>query len=270
MMTTDSESPEEELIKYVVARKTIRGVSRDQVIAVINEIPLSIFMNGKEIVTLLCTGHHPGALAVGFLKSEGLLNEASRVVEISVDDEKGAVSITAEGVSAKAEDPSVKRTVTSGCGKGTMFYQAIDSLLTAKIRSSLTVTSEQVCQLMSQLSRRSSLYKETRGVHNVALATPESILLFRSDIGRHNAVDMICGECFLENIPLEDKLLLTTGRITSEILLKAARMRTPFVISRNVATFHSITVGQDIGITLIGDMRGDKFTVYAHPERVTP
>jgi FdhD protein len=151
-----------------------------------------------------------------------------------------------------------------------MFYQAIDSLLTATIKSPLTITPEQVCLVMSQLNQRSGLYKETRGVHNVALATPDSILLFRSDIGRHNAVDMICGECFLENIPLEDKLLLTTGRITSEILLKAARMKTPFIISRNVATYHSITLGQAMGITLIGDMRGDKFTVYTHPERVMP
>jgi len=268
MGNTDKEQLAGELIKYVVARKTIRGVSHDQVIAVINEIPLSIFMNGKEIVTLLCTGHHLGALALGFLKSEGLLNDRSNLLDITVDEEKGAVHITVDDVSVMEENASIKRAITSVCGKGTMFYQAIDSLLTTKIKFPLTITSEQVCLVMSQLNQRSSLYKETRGVHNVALATPDSILLFRSDIGRHNAVDMICGECFLENIPLEDKLLLTTGRITSEILLKAARMKTPFIISRNVATYHSITLGQAMGITLIGDMRGDKFTVYTHPERV--
>jgi len=268
MQPSDNHQLTEDVIKYVVARKTIREESVDRVIAVINEIPLTLFVNGKEIVTLLCSGEHPGALAVGFLRSEGLIDNRESIVDISLDEVKGAVSVTLNKDPLLEKSSLVKRTITSGCGKGTMFYHAIDSLLNAKIESSLTVTSDQIFLLMSQLNRESTLYKYTRGVHNVALATPHSILFSRSDIGRHNAVDMIGGECFLKNIPLDDKLLLTTGRITSEVLLKTARMRTPFLISRNVATYHSITLGQRLGITLIGDVRGNKFAVYTHPERV--
>ena len=149
-----------------------------------------------------------------------------------------------------------------------MFYQAIDSLLAKKIESPLVITADQVFLLMSQLNQQSTLYKQTRGVHNAALATPDEILLFRADIGRHNAVDMIYGKCFLENIPLEDKIFLTTGRITSEVLLKTAKMRIPILVSRNVATHHTLTLAQNIGMTVIGDVRGKKFVVYTHPEKV--
>ena len=257
-----------DLIEYVAARKITRGKSFDRVIAVINEMPLTLFVNGEEIVTLLCSGAHPVPLAVGFLRSEGLLENRESIIDISLNKERDTVSITLNKDTLLEKDSLAKRTITSGCGKGTMFYQAIGSLLNATIESPLSVTSDQVFTLMSQFNRESTLYRSTRGVHNAALATPGSILFFRSDIGRHNAVDMICGECFLKNIPMDDKLLLTTGRITSEILLKAARMRTPFLISRNVATYHSIILGQRLGITLIGDVRGTKFFSYTHLERV--
>ena len=268
MQHNDNKQLSENVIKYVVVRKASQGKSADRVIAVINEIPLTLFVNGKEMVTLLCSGEHPEALAVGFLRSEGLLDNRESIVDISLNEEREAVFITLNEDPLPEKSSFTKRTITSGCGKGTMFYHAIDSLLNAKIESSLTVTSDQIFLLMSQFSRESTLYKYTRGVHNAALATPHSILFSRSDIGRHNAVDMIGGECLLKNIPLDDRLLLTTGRITSEVLLKTARMRMPFLISRNVATYHSITLGERLGITLIGDVRGNKFAVYTHPERV--
>lgn len=263
------EFPDENLFKGVEIRKRIQGKWINQVVSVVQEIPFTIFLNRKEIVTLLCTGTHLEALAIGFLKSEGLIDKREDIQDITLDEESGLVSIKVDRSSGLQENLFMKRiTITSGCGKGTMFYHAIDSLLTHKIESSLKITADQIFLLMSELTQQSTLYKNTRGVHNVALATTEEILLFRADIGRHNAVDMIYGKCFLENIPLEDKILLTTGRITSEVLLKVAKMRIPFLISRHVATHHAFTLARDIGITVIGDVRGGKFIVYTHSERV--
>jgi len=268
MKTRDKDLPTENLLENVEVRKMIQGKWIKQTIAVVQEIPLTIFLNDREIVTLLCTGAHLEALAVGFLKSEGLINEQKNIRDITLDEEKGVVSIQVDRDLELEDKLFMKRTITSGCGKGTMFYHAIDSLLTHKIESSLRITPDQIFFLMGQLTQRSTLYKLSRGVHNAALATPEGILLFRADIGRHNAVDMICGKCFLENIPLEDKILLTTGRITSEILLKTAKMRIPFLVSRNVATHHALNLARDLGITVSGDVRGNKLVVYTHIERI--
>jgi len=245
-----------------------KGEWTDQTISVVQEMPLTIFLNDKEIVTLLCTGSHLEALTVGFLKFEGFIDKRENIKDIDVDEKKGLIFVQIDTDPVMEKKLLFKRVITSGCGKGTIFYHAIDSLLTKKIESSLVINAEQIFFLMSNVNKNSSLYKKSRGVHNTALATPNEILLFRTDIGRHNAVDMIYGKCFLDGIPLEDKVLLTTGRITSEVLLKTGKMRVPFLISRNVATQHAITLAQDIGITVVGDVRGNKFIVYTHPERV--
>jgi FdhD protein len=268
MQPNDNEQLNEETIKYAVAKKITPEKSVEQTVAVVNEVPLTIFVNQKEIVTLLYSGENPVALAVGFIRSEGLINNREDIIDISLNKSEEEIFLTLNKDPFLEKEAFKRQTITSGCGKGTMFYYAIDSLLNTKIESSLIITSDQVFSLMSQFNRESILYKYTRGVHNAALATPSRILFSRADIGRHNAVDMIGGECLLNDIPLSDKLLLTTGRITSELLLKAARMGIPFIISRNVATYHSITLAQKLGITLIGDVRGNKFFVYTYPGRV--
>ncbi len=267
MRTIDSDRAQEEILKYVVVRKMSKQTWTDQVVPVIHEMPITVFLNGKEIVTLLCTGFHLKALAVGFLHSEGMIHLRDDIQEITVDEKKGQVHVTAKKEAVIEEKLPRKRTVASGCGQGIVFYPA-DALIDHKVESSLTLNSDQVFFLMSQLTQQSELYRKTRGVHNSALASHEGIIFFHSDIGRHNAVDMICGSSFLENISLEDKILLTTGRITSEILLKVAKIRIPLLISRNVATYHAISLAQSIGITIVGDVRGTKFVVYTHPERV--
>jgi len=268
MKPNDKDQSIENLLENVSVRKMIQGNWTSQIISVVREIPVTIFLNGREIVTLLCTGAHLESLAVGFLKSEGVIDKRKDIRDITLDQERGLVSITVDKDLEMEEKLFMKRTITSGCGKGIIFYHAVDSFLTRKIKSSRIITADQIFLLMSQLNQQSTLYKKTRGVHNAALATPEKILLFRADIGRHNAVDMIYGKCFMENISLEDKILLTTGRITSEILLKAAKMRIPFLVSRNVATHHALTLAREIGMTVIGDVRGKKFFVYTHPERI--
>jgi FdhD protein len=244
-----------------------KGTWADQVVSVVNEVAVTIFLNGKEIVTLLCTGIHLKTLAIGFLHSEGLIRSRNDIQDIAVDEKNGQVRVTRKEEPASEERLPRKQAVASGCGRGIVFYPT-DALMDRKVESSLTLNSDQIFSLMSQLTGQSELYRKTRGVHNAVLATQEKTLFFRADIGRHNAVDMICGSCFLEGISLEDKILVTTGRISSEILLKVAEIRIPILISRNVATYHAIALAQSIGITLVGDVRGTKFVVYSHPERI--
>jgi FdhD protein len=161
-----------------------------------------------------------------------------------------------------------KRTVTSGCGKGATFYHILDSVSAKPVASDVVITVEKIRSLMAELNRMSDLYRETGGVHNSALADTERILVFRDDIGRHNAVDKIRGVCFLDDIPLQDKILVTTGRISSEIVIKAAKMEVPVVISRSAPTSLALDLAERIGLTLVGYVRGDRMTVYTGKERI--
>jgi FdhD protein len=162
----------------------------------------------------------------------------------------------------------MKRTITSGCGKGSVFYYALDALMSRPSESTLRITPAQVWERVEELSRLSETYRRTHGVHNTALAAPEEVLLFRDDIGRHNAVDMIVGHAFLHNLSLDDKMLITTGRLTSEILIKAAKVGIPVLASRNTATTLAIELAKSLNITLIGYARAGKFTVYSGEERI--
>jgi len=236
--------------------------------SIVREVPLTVTVNGKELITLLTTGDANRELAVGFLLSEGFLNNKDDLKSIRVDDEAGSVEIELAGDLDLTEKLWGKRTVTSGCGKGATFYRVLDSIQAKKVSSDLTVMPEQVYALMRELNRLSDLYRETGGVHNSALADTERILIFRDDIGRHNAVDKIGGACFLEGIPLEDKLLITTGRMSSEIVVKVAKMGVPILISRSAPTSLALDLADRIGLTLIGYVRVEKMTVYTGKERI--
>ncbi|MBA4392466.1 MAG: formate dehydrogenase family accessory protein FdhD [Desulfobacca sp.] len=232
------------------------------------EVPVTIYLNEHEIVTLLCLGDHLKSLAVGFLKSEGLIGDRNSLRPIWVDEANRLVRVTVDEETELNEKLFMRRTVTSGCGKGITFYNALDAMINDKIISPLSISIDQVFHLMRGLAEASELYKMTGGVHNSALATVEDLVLFRTDIGRHNAVDKIYGESFLNNIPLEDKILLTSGRITSEILIKTGRMGIPILISRSGATTMAVSLANQIGVTLIGYVRGKKLVVYTGRERV--
>jgi FdhD protein len=232
------------------------------------EVPVTIYLNDHEIVTLLCLGDHLKSLAVGFLKSEGLITDQAGLKSILVDEDKRLVRVTLEEDTELNEKLFLRRTVTSGCGKGITFYNALDALINERIETNLSITIDQVFHLMHRLTEASDLYRTTGAVHNSALATVEDLVFFRTDIGRHNAVDKIYGECFLNAIPLADKVLLTTGRITSEILIKTRRMGIPILISRSGATSLAVSLGLQFGVTLIGYVRAKKMTIYTGRERI--
>ena len=236
--------------------------------SLISENPVTLYLNGREVVTLLCAGHHLDELAAGFFYAEGFLRNSADLEAIRVDASSGRVEVRTRSEPALASQLWSKRTVTSGCGKGSAFYHALDALLSKPCASALRVTPLQVVERMEELNRLSETYRLTHGVHNTALATPDELLLFRDDIGRHNAADMVVGHVFLEGIPLDDKLLITTGRLTSEILIKAARVGVPILASRNAATGLAVELAKRLNITLIGYARAGKFTLYAGEDRI--
>ncbi len=235
---------------------------------VVTETPLTIFLNDREFVTLLCSPDKQDYLAVGFLRSEGLINTADDLDELNVDYEKGIAFVRTKTTLDLVEKLYGKRTITSGCGKGTLFSYALDSLQSKRVESAMQIEAEVLLKLMSSLQEKSSLFKKTGGVHSAAIANREKILFYSEDIGRHNAVDKIVGECILKKVPLDDKILLSSGRLSSEIVIKSAKLQLPFIVSRSAPTSLSVEVAEQMGITMVGFVRGKRLNVYSHDYRI--
>ncbi len=231
-------------------------------IPVVQEGPLSVYVNGQELVTLLCTPTKLEALVVGFLAFEGIIRGLEDIQSLTVLDEDGYadVRLTSDFV------PPRRRIHTSGCGGGITF--SLETHGSAAMEDNSTVDPRSLFPLIRELYVEAQSYRESRGIHAAALADGEKLLIVTEDVGRHNAIDKICGEAMLRGIPTTGKVLLTTGRISSEMLRKGAHMGTPIVVSRTSATTMSIDLAKRLGLTLIGYVRGDSFYVYSHPERL--
>ena len=235
---------------------------------VARETPLTIILNGEELVTLLCTPSHQKSLAVGFLLSEGFLQKKEEVESIVFSEGNGTMSVRTSHDVGLQKDFFQKRTITSGCGKGAVFYNATDRLQCRPVTSELKVKQSTIRYLMRQVNGKSELFKATGGVHTCALCTEAGIVIFREDIGRHNAIDKILGECFLESIRTDDKIMVTSGRLTSEMIIKVAKQAVPILMSRSAPTDLAINLSKNLNVTLIGFVRGSRLTIYSSPERV--
>lgn len=246
------------------------GVPSAVEVPVVREIPVNLRLNGREIITLLASDDALEYLAAGFLKAEGFVSRREDLLAIRVDPEARTVDVEANNVDPLAEKLLERRAVTSGCGKGTTFTHALDALLARPAAAGPRVGAGQLRSLMHNLLRGSELYRQAGAVHSAALATSAEIVLFRDDIGRHNAVDKIHGECFLRGIPVADKILLTTGRISSEILVKAAKLGVAVLVSRSSPTDLALELAERTGITVVGQVRGGGLTVFTGNERVGP
>lgn len=234
---------------------------------VIREVPLTLYLNRQEFVTLLYTPEMAEMLAVGFLRSEGLIKEYADVTSLQFDKERGFIFVETKAT-ALTEKLFGKRTITSGCGKGTVFFSVLDALKNKPVQSDLRISYPQVLQLVRQLQDDSVLFHTTGGIHSAALCSPDDVIYHCEDIGRHNAVDKIIGLCLHNSVALEDKLLVTSGRISSEILIKTAKLGISVLISRAAPTTLSVELADNLGVTLIGFARGSRFNVYTHHERV--
>jgi len=230
------------------------------------EVPLTIFINNEEFITLLSTPADLRELAIGFCLSEGILKRREELRSFKLNEEEGTCQVEIED-DLKREFFG-KRAITSGCGRGSIFYNPLDIFDYALIKSEIKVKSRDILRLMRSLQSSSGLFKKTGGVHSCALADEKELLVFKEDIGRHNAVDKIFGECFLKEIPTEDKMILLSGRVSSEILIKVSKARTPIVASRAAPTTLAVEMANKLGLTLAGFVRAEKMNIYTHPERI--
>jgi len=235
---------------------------------VVREFPLTIFLNNQELVTLLCSPTDLKYLAVGFLASEGLIKGRGDIKKILADDQRGVVRVETEEDKEFASQLIFKRFITSGCGRGASFYSAADVQGQAKIESQVRISALDVFSLVKESQHYSEIYRITHGVHSAALCDSKRILVFAEDIGRHNAIDKIFGQCLLESIPTDGHMIITSGRISSEILLKVAKRNIPIIISKSAPTNLAVRLSDDFGITLIGFVRGKRMNAYTNDWRV--
>jgi FdhD protein len=235
---------------------------------VVREFPLTIILNNEELVTLLCTPTHLDYLAIGFLTSEGLLKSKDEIKKITVDEQRGVVRVETEKENKQAGELVFKRLITSGCGRGASFYSAADVIGQIKVESQTKISAVEVFELVREFQHRSQIFRTTGGVHSAALCDTKNILVFSEDIGRHNAIDKIFGECILKGIPTDGRVIITSGRVSSEILLKAAKRNIPLLVSKSAPTDIGVKLAGDMGITLIGFVRGKRMNVYANDWRV--
>ncbi|MFO7151764.1 MAG: formate dehydrogenase accessory sulfurtransferase FdhD [Bacillota bacterium] len=236
---------------------------------VIKEVPVTIYANGHELVTTLASPSHLEDLALGYLKAEGLLDNLDQLEAVKVDPGGNWVKVNLKGeIHQKLKDRS-QRILTSGCGRGSVFYRSLYEFETGEANSSNIVFSEKVVgDLVSQFHKNSHLFRQTGGVHGAALADEKGIIFFREDIGRHNAVDKVIGRCILDGVDCRDKILIISGRISSEIVLKAARIGVPLLISPSAPTDLAVKAARLLRLTLVGFARGKRFNVYAGEMRL--
>ncbi len=235
---------------------------------VAREFPLTIILNNQELVTLLCSPKDLNYLAIGFLFSEGLLKNKDEIKKITVDDRRGVVRVETPEDKTSADEPIFKRLITSGCGRGASFYSASDVPKQLKVASRTQMSANEVFNLVSEFQHRSEVYRATGGVHSAALADNGSIMVFNEDIGRHNAIDKIFGECILKDVATDGRVVITSGRITSEILLKVAKRGIPIIISKSAPTDLGVNFANELGITLIGFVRGKRLNAYTNDWRI--
>ena len=236
---------------------------------VASELPVRLILNNEQLVTLLCTPSELEELAVGFLLSEGILREKTSLRRITVEEDPLTVRVELSDLPRDWEKMFEKRTISSGCGSGITFTSfKMEHERRIKVADHL-MSLDDIRRLLTAFRNISSLYLETGGVHSAALSDGRDILLFSEDIGRHNAVDKVIGYALLEDIPLSGKIMLASGRLSSEIVSKCARCGIPVIISRAAPTSLSVQIAESSGLTLIGFARGDRMNIYSGRERIT-
>ena len=244
----------------------VREQARD---VLATEAAVTVFVNQQEIVTLLCTPSRLEHLAVGYLFSEGIIKSADDIRGVSLDAAGGVVNVELAGELPPEAEVFEHRALTTGCGRGTMFYALQDQAGLARIRSDARVAAPHIAALMRGLQERSELFMATGAVHSAALADAHHIVCTGEDVGRHNAVDKVIGRAVAEHLELRGRILLTSGRISSEILTKTVRAGIPILVSRSAPTLLAVRFAQRLGVTLAGFVRGARMNIYSHPQRIT-
>lgn len=240
----------------------------EDIIAV--EYPITIKINGKEFITIVCTPEYIEDMVVGFLASEKVIGKYEDIQKIWVQKDLGFVHIETSKVFPYYEQLHSKRYITSCCGMSRQGFVFANDALTAKqmTKTNVTLTPKECFYLMKEMEKTADVFHHTGGVHNAALCNQKGVVLARMYIGRHNALDKIYGYCLRNNISVHDKVIVFSGRISSEILLKVAKIGCEIVLSKSAPTELALELAEELGITTVGFLRNESFNVYTHPERI--
>jgi FdhD protein len=250
--------------------RTVSGVDhngREVVASVVRERPLTIFLNDQEIVTSMTIGDHPEYLAIGYLLNQNMLLANDRITAVDYDDDLEVVVVrTARTTDYEAK--LKKKVRTSGCAQGTVFGNLMEKFEDIKLSKGAVVRTSWLYDLMKAINTCPSLYLEAGAIHGCALCATNHVLLYMEDVGRHNAVDKIAGYMFRHHIDASDKIFYTTGRLTSEMVIKTVQMGIPVLVSRSGFTAWGVDLARQAGLTLIGRARGRRFLALAGERRI--
>lgn len=252
--------------------KAIRKINRYNVDSwseeedvVVVETPLRIYINNNHYISLMCTPQNMEELAIGFLFCEGVIKDYSEIKEIKLE-EDGTINIEMDKVvhTYRFKD----RAISSGCCKGSMHISVINQNSLERIETDQVFDVNKILVSMDEFDNYSDLFKETGGVHSCALSDGDNVVLFAEDIGRHNALDKIIGMALKDSIPMEDKILYTSGRLSSDIIIKAASAKIPIVVSHSAPTQLALNLAKTLNIAAVGFVRGKRLNVYSSFDRV--
>ncbi|MEF2290778.1 MULTISPECIES: formate dehydrogenase accessory sulfurtransferase FdhD [Virgibacillus] len=244
------------------------GAATKELTSVAEEYPITIMINGEEFATMVCSPEHVEELIVGFLASEGVILQYHAIQRMNVDVKTGFAYLEINKLPDMYQFDHSKRIIGSCCGKSRQFYFKNDVKTAKTMMSNLRISCKQCLQLMEQLQQASMQFHQTGGVHNAALASVNGVELVRTDIGRHNALDKLYGHMLMNHLNINDKVIVFSGRISSEVLLKISKMRVSILISKSAPTKLALQLAEDLGITVIGFARKGSMNVYTHSSRV--
>jgi FdhD protein len=243
-------------------------------VPIAGEHPLTVYVDKQEILTLMTLGAAPEDLTIGYLRNQRLVDSIEDIVAVQVDWETSSVAVKTRNGLTDLDAKTAKRTKTTGCGQGTVFGDLMAEIDSVTLPQTATLSRTALYELLEHVRVHETIYKQAGAVHGCALASNEGerahILLFVEDVGRHNAVDAIAGRMWLDRIDGGDKVFYTTGRLTSEMVIKAAQMRIPFLVSRSGLTQMGYEIAQKVGMTMIGRATNKHYLVFTGGERFLP
>jgi FdhD protein len=250
--------------------RTVAGIDQEGrgiETAVVMERPLTLFLNGREIVTMMTLGDHPDYLAVGYLLNQNMLHADDRITGIDYDEELETVVVRTER-ETDFEDKLKKKTLTSGCAQGTVFGDLMEKFEEVRLDPAAILRTSWLYALTRKINTAPSLYLAAGAIHGCVLCEEDRPLLYMEDVGRHNAIDKIAGYMQLHDISPVGKIFYTTGRLTSEMVIKTVQMGIPILISRSGFTAWGVDLARQAGLTLIGRAKGKRFLALAGIERI--
>ncbi|WP_374726333.1 MULTISPECIES: formate dehydrogenase accessory sulfurtransferase FdhD [Priestia] len=237
---------------------------------IVTEFPVTVKINEEEFVTMVCSPQYIEDMVIGYLASEGVIRAYKDIKNIWVQEKEGYVHVTIDKLNPYFQNLQNKRYITSCCGASRQGFVFINDALTAKKMNDISVelSIKDCFQLMNKLQQSAATFQETGGVHNAAICDKNGFMLSRMDIGRHNALDKLYGYCLKHHISIRDKVVVFSGRISSEILLKVAKIGCEVVLSKSAPTELALNLAEELGITTVGFIRNNSLNIYTCPERI--